>query len=158
MKLSTHSVGLLLLTMVVPACGGGVPEETATRTPQEQQPVQPAPQLPVEVTGPGQIVGFVFEDRNRNGIFDANDTRRAQLTVVLTNPSGTQQIRSAITGADGGFRLENLAAGEYRVTLQIPEGFERTNDDSFALTVNADGMPREVLFGIAPQKDIPSVP
>jgi SdrD B-like domain len=159
MKLSTHSVGLLLLTMVVPACGGGVPEETTTRTPQEQQPAQPAPQqLPVEVTGPGQIVGFAFEDRNRNGTFDSNDTRRAQLTVVLTNPSATQQIRSATTGTDGGFRLENLAPGEYRVTLQIPEGFERTNDDSFALTVNADGPPREVLFGIAPQKDIPSVP
>lgn len=150
MKLSTQSVGLLLLTMVVPGCGGGVPEQTATRTAQEQQP---APQpLPVEVTGPGQIVGFVFEDRNRNGLFDANDTRRAQLTVVLTNPSGTQQIRSAITDADGSFRLENLSAGEYRVTLQIPKGFERTNDDSFVLTVNADETAREVQFGITPQK------
>jgi hypothetical protein len=150
MRLSMKShVGLLLLTMTVPACGGGAPEETVTRT-QEQQP---APQPPaVEVTGPGQIVGFVFQDRNRNGTFDANDTRMAQLTVVLTNPSATQQIRSATTGDDGSFRLENLPAGEHRVTLEIPKGFERTNDHSFVLTVNPDGTAREVQFGIAPQR------
>ena len=146
-------LGLLLLTILVPACGGGAPEETVTRTPPAEQPRQlPPQQAPLEVTGPGQIVGFVFEDRNRNGTVEANDTRMAQLTVVLTNPSATQQIRSATTGADGSFRLENLAAGEYRVTLQIPAGFERTNDHSFVLAVSADGTAREVQFGIAPQK------
>jgi len=143
-------LGLLLLTMVVPACGGGAPEETVTRTPREQQ-LAPRPPA-VDVTGPGQIVGFVFQDTNRNGTFDANDTRMAQLTVVLTNPSTAQRIRSAKTGTDGSFRLENLAAGEYRVTLEIPEGFERTNDHSFVVDVNPDGTAREVQFGIARKK------
>lgn len=154
MRLSAKSyAGVFLLTLIVPACGGGAPEETVTGTPTAEQPMQPAPQeVPLDVTGPGQIVGFVFQDRNRNGTFDANDTRMAQLTVVLTNPSAPLPIRSAITGADGSFHLENLPAGEHSVTLEIPEGFERTNDHSFVLTVNADGTAREVQFGIAPQK------
>jgi SdrD B-like domain len=146
-------VGLFLLTMIVPACGGSAPEDALARSPQEPQPAQPAPQpSALEFMGPGQIVGFVFQDRNRNGTFDANDTRMAQLTVVLTNPSATQQIRSAITGDDGTFRLENLPAGEHRVTLEIPEGFARTNDPSSVLTVNPDGTAPEVRFGIAPVK------
>ena len=112
----------------------------------------------MKVTGLGQIVGFVFEDRNRKGTFDANDPRRAQLTVVLTNPSATQQIRSAIIGADGSFRFENLPAGEHRVTLEISQRFERTNDQSFVLTVNPDGTAREVQFASPPQKAMRCVP
>jgi len=37
----------------------------------------------VEVIGPGRIVGVVLHGKNRNGIFNANDTGMAQLTVVL---------------------------------------------------------------------------
>jgi hypothetical protein len=136
-------IAALLLTMVLPGCGGA-PEETVTRTPPEEQRSEPSP--PRE-TGSGQIVGFVFEDRDRNGEFTASDARMAHQTVTLADLSG--RIRSATTGDDGGFRFDNLPAGGYRITLQIPDGFERMTDNSFTLSVSEDGTVREVQFGVA---------
>ena len=92
-------------------------------------------------------MGFVFVDSNRNRTLDGNETRMANVPVSLTNPSATEQIRSATTGSDGGFRFDNLTAGSYRVTFQLPAGFERTTDNSFVVTVAADGT-TETRFGI----------
>ena len=145
MSLSTISrIGLFSITVVVAACGGGS-EESAPPQPQQ---APPAATETSAATGAGRITGFVFEDKNRNATFDGSDTRTPKLTVVLTNSSATQQVQSTTTGDDGSFRLENLAIGEYRISLQIPEGYERTNDDSFKIVVSADAMPPEVQFGI----------
>jgi hypothetical protein len=150
--LSTISrIGLVLVTVVFAACGGASEEAPA---PQPQQPASQPLQSEVATpdastaTGSGRITGLVFEDQNRNGTFDASDARMAKQTVVLTNPSATQQVQSATTGDDGTFRLESVAAGEYRISLQIPEGYERTNDDSFGITIGAGVTPSEVRFGV----------
>jgi hypothetical protein len=152
MRISTISrIGLVSIIMAITACGGAGSGETAAPQPQESAaaPVKPAaPASEPAARGPGRISGFVFEDRNRNSTYDTGDARVAKLTVALTNPSATQEVRSATTGDDGSFRLENLAPGKYRISLQIPEGYQRTSDDSFEIAVSADGTPLEVQFGI----------
>ena len=102
-----------------------------------------------QTTRHGRISGFVFEDKNRNGIFDGDDVRLAQQLVQLTTPDRTRQVSSAKTANDGSFHLDSLAAGDYRVSVEIQEGFERTDDDSLILTVADDGIERTVLFGVA---------
>jgi hypothetical protein len=152
MRISTISrIGLVSIIIAVTACGGGS-GETAAPQPLESAapPVKPAaPASEPAATGPGRISGFVFEDRNRNGTYDTGDVRLANVTVALTNPSATHEVQSATTGDDGSFRLENLAPGTYRISLQIPEGYQRTSDDSFEIAVSADGTPLEVQFGVA---------
>lgn len=119
----------------------------ATGVPQaSQQEVAP---VPVELSGLGAIVGFVFEDKNRDGVFGQNDVRMAGETVILENPSRLTFIRSVTTGADSGFRFDHLPVGPYRVSVKVPEGFERTSDDSFVVTVAADGTAPEARFGVA---------
>jgi hypothetical protein len=102
-----------------------------------------------QTTRQGRISGFVFEDRNRNGIFDGDDVRLAQQLVLLTSPDRTRQVGSAKTAKDGSFHFDNLVATDYRVSVEIQEGFERTNDDSLILTVTEDGVERTVQFGVA---------
>ena len=73
-------------------------------------------------------------------------------TVVLTAPDSTEQIRSATTDSAGGFRFAGLSPGDYRVTLEVPDGFQRTNDISMVLNVRESEPLAEVRFGIAPRQ------
>ena len=45
--------------------------------------------------------------------------------------------------------MGELPDGEYRVMVMIPDGFYRTNDDSFNLTVLGEQPMQEVHFGVA---------
>ena len=98
---------------------------------------------------PGVVAGIVFEDGNRNGVLDESEVRAAGSTVLVTNPSATRRIQSATTDADGQFRFDGLPGGEYRVSLQFPDGFVRTNDDSFTVKVGADNALPVIQFGMA---------
>lgn len=148
-------LALLFVAVVLGACGGEPQprEESPTATAQEE-PASPElpPADPATVGAPGEIVGFVFNDRDRNGTFDSSDARMPQQTVVLTNPASTEQIRSVTTDSTGAFRFEGLSPGDYRVRLEIPDGFQRTNDISMVLNVREFEPLAEVRFGIAPTK------
>jgi hypothetical protein len=145
-------VSLVVCLCVIAACRSESPPESAAGTgstaPATSSP-SPAPAVAVPAAGPHQVNGFVYEDRNRNGQFDAGDERLPQQVVLLTDTDNFREIRSVTTGADGVFRLENVPDGAYRVTLRIPEGFERTVDDSFVITVSPERTIPEVQFGVA---------
>ena len=146
-------VGVLLVAVLPIACGGASeeePEQEPSASVQQQVDVS-APETTPVITRPGDLAGFVFEDRNRNGRFDAGDVRMARQTVVLTNPDATQRIQTITTDGDGTFRFEKLPPADYRVSLQVPESFERTNDDSFLVTISADQSVPERAFGIVRQ-------
>ena len=135
------------------SCGGGSQPASESRSAAATETVQTPASAPSAATGaPGRIAGFVFRDTNRNGQFDANETRASKQTVALSSPDGASRIQSATTGADGSFQFENIPAGKYRLTLTMPEGFERTTDDSFVLGVGADVARPDVKFGIAPSR------
>jgi len=138
------TVGILLC-----GCGGNTPEQQSSR---EAEPAVPAKQFtpppPPIVVGSSRVVGFVFDDKNRNGAFDEGDMRLPSQSVLVTNPSATQRIQELTTDAMGVFRVDGLGDGEYRVSVQIPDGFSRTNDDSFNLTISAGQAAPEVHFGV----------
>jgi len=91
----------------------------------------------------------VFEDKDRNGKFDGGDARLGSQTVLVTNPNATQRIQEVTTDASGNFGFAGLGAGEYRVSVQIPKGYERTNDDSMTVNLGGNQGVKEVQFGIA---------
>jgi protocatechuate 3,4-dioxygenase beta subunit len=94
------------------------------------------------------VVGLVFDDKNRNGVYDGGDDRMPGQTVLITNLPATQILRSMTTDGTGNFRVDGLKDGEYRISVQIPAGFTRANDDSFNLKISASQPAPQVLFGI----------
>ena len=142
-------VVITLLALAIIGCRGNAPEK------QEAPPASPPPPAvsPVTTTptvANAQVVGFVFEDKNKNGQFDGADVRLGSQTVLVTNPSATKRIQEVTTDASGSFGFAGLADGEYRVSLQIPTSYRRTTDDSLTLKVTANQAASEVQFGIAP--------
>ncbi len=71
------------------------------------------------------ISGFVYQDCNDNGVFDAGDEPIANVTVNLTgiDSSGATVSLTATTDATGLYQFSNLKAGVYTLTEQQPSGF-----------------------------------
>ena len=137
-----------LLAIVVSGCGRSPEQQSFESTATSQTPAGP-PAPPPVMAGPREISGYVFEDKNRNGFLDAGEERLGSQTVLVTNPSATKRLHNTTTDASGNFRFGDLADGEYRVSVIVPEGFDRTNDDSFSVTVLGNQPMPEVHFGIA---------
>ena len=88
------------------------------------------------------------------------------VTVEAGSPALIERVRSAVTGGNGQYRIENLRPGSYTVTFTLPgfsvvrrEGIQLTG--SFVATVNADlqvGSLEETVTvsGEAPTVDVQS--
>lgn len=144
------SIGACVLAVGIAACGGGG-SSTDSNQPASEQSVQPT-----TAVGTNQVSGTVFEDLNRNRTLDGGESLMGGQTVVLMTPDGGEQLQTTETGADGAFRFENVGTGAFRVRVQIPEGYERTSDDSFVLTVESDGTSRDVQFGLVRLPEAPA--
>ena len=136
-------VAFTLMTIVVSGCGRSTEQQSS------ESSAATKPAAPKIMVKPREISGYVFEDKNQNGLFDTGDERLGAQTVLITNPSATKRLHNATTDGSGSFRFGDLPDGEYRVMVMIPEGFYRTNDDSFNLTVLGDQPMVEVHFGVA---------
>lgn len=71
------------------------------------------------------ISGFVFDDVDKDGIFDSTETRPSGRVVFLdANNNGALDAgeTSQTTAANGAFSFQNLAAGTYRVRQVLPTG------------------------------------
>lgn len=64
---------------------------------------------------PGALEGRVFADANKDGI-DNGEAGVAGVTVQLLDATGNV-VKTATTGADGGYRFDGLQPGEYRVVF-----------------------------------------
>ena len=134
------------------ACGRGGSDQTAQQeTSSTPAASAPAPSATGPLGAPGVVAGIVFEDKNHNGAMDADESRLSGQTVLVTNPSATERVTSTTTNGEGRFEFKDLRDGELRVSVQVPKGYSRTNDDSFTVTVADDRPLREVYFGIARQ-------
>jgi hypothetical protein len=101
----------------------------------------------------GVITGFVFDDVNRNLRPDSGERHLSQQTVLLQDRAETQTFGERSTSADGSFRFQDLAPGEYRVTLVVPNGFVRTSDNSLIVRVGTNGRAElEPQFGVVAEK------
>ncbi len=150
MRILGSAACIVLVAAAMSACGGTTEESKSpsASAPPPETPAAAAPAPALPPPPPGVIAGIVFEDGNRNGIVDGSDVRAAGSTVLVTNPSASRRIQSATTDADGQFRFDGLPAGEYRVSLQVANGFVRTNDDSFTLKVGTDIALPVIQFGM----------
>ncbi len=86
----------------------------------------------------GTISGIVYADYNANLVFDATDAKLQNVTITLTNASGTTY--SAITNITGDYAFTNLAVGTYTIALNgatLPAG--HTNVAGGNVTVTQTG-------------------
>lgn len=71
-------------------------------------------------------------------VVDADDAPLAGVQVVLTGPGG--QVQTLITDAAGRYVVDGLAAGDYDVTIQPPDGLEvEGGDDALTATLTEAG-------------------
>jgi Ca2+-binding RTX toxin-like protein len=98
----------------------------------------------------GSIAGRVFVDFNGNTIRDAIDTDRTGLTVKLdAGNDGT--IDATLTSSDdGSFKFDQLAPGQYRVTVDLPAGESLGSDLPAIVNIAGEGDIATLAFGIAP--------
>ncbi len=123
---------------------------------------------PTLIPGAGGIAGGAWDDGNGNGQREGDEPPLPGLTVTLANAAG-QPIASALSGADGGYRFDNLAPGLYRLTGAPPAGYRLTTQAEFNALVSA-GVVVQLDFGAkfvptatptptpAPQLDIDHAP
>ncbi len=73
----------------------------------------------------------VWNDLNKNGIQDPNETGVAGVTVTLYAANGTTVIATTTTDAFGNYIFNNLDAGSYVVGFSnLPAGFQLTGNDA----------------------------
>lgn len=83
---------------------------------------------------PSSLSGFVYVDRNNNGVKDPGEPGIADATVLLTGVDDTGPVRTtATTAADGAYRFAGIRAGTYALTESQPLGYLDGADTSGSL-------------------------
>ncbi|AKG24697.1 hypothetical protein IJ00_17125 [Calothrix sp. 336/3] len=67
----------------------------------------------------GSIGDFVFNDKNGNGVQDANDTGISGVKLILRNSQG-QIVATTTTNSNGIYAFPNLPLGNYTVEVEKP--------------------------------------
>ncbi|OQX25392.1 MAG: hypothetical protein BWK80_15790, partial [Desulfobacteraceae bacterium IS3] len=86
----------------------------------------------------GTVSGTVFNDLNGNGIQDAGEGGISGVTLELRDSRGNL-VATAVTGNDGAYLFAGIAAGDYSVVKQNPQGSTSTTADKLSLAVKAGG-------------------
>jgi hypothetical protein len=96
----------------------------------------------------GAIRGYVFRDANKNGVFDAGEEGIAEVLVTVSRDDQSQTLTTQAGDAGpGSFVASALEAGDWMVTVAVPDGYLATTPAEFSVTVLEDG-PVGVNFGL----------
>jgi len=97
---------------------------------------------------PAKITGTVFNDLNKDGLFDGGDGTLSGVTVRLfTDPNGDGDpsdgvlVDTTTTAGNGTYAFDNLPLGNYVVVEVDPFGYTSVND--------VQGAPTDNLVGVA---------
>lgn len=115
---------------------------TTTTVPARTAPATPSPTISADAAPAvdGSIRGVAWFDRNRNGVLDGREWILPGVAITLMRsstpaPAGdlsaaaVQPPISAVTAADGSYRVTGLAPGNYEVAAAAEiEGFDYTSD------------------------------
>jgi uncharacterized delta-60 repeat protein len=74
----------------------------------------------------GTLVGFTFDDKDIDGIFDTGEIKTTGKTVFLdSNGNNTLDAgeQSTVTDVNGNYKFSNLSAGTYHVRRVFPDGW-----------------------------------
>ncbi len=90
-------------------------------------------------TSAGHCLGdFVWNDSNKNGIQDSNETGIKGITVNLLDENGTK-INTVTTNDDGKYKFCNLKEGNYYLEFKnLPAGYKFTQKDAGDDTKDSD--------------------
>jgi hypothetical protein len=86
----------------------------------------------------GSLSGVIFVDLNRNGLHDTGEPGLAGARVTITQPNTTVSIQ-ATTDSNGAYAVNNLAVGNYTVTITLPASYGFTTVGSTTVSVAATG-------------------
>jgi len=75
-----------------------------------------------EIVNEGVINGFVFEDKNQNGIKDGGEGGIHFYKINLSNASTNTSVGSISSEENGNFTFKNLPLGLYRIEAYNPTG------------------------------------
>lgn len=93
-----------------------------------------------------QLVGWVFNDLDHDGLRDSGDDGLPSWTVTLTDSKGTP--RTATSDASGMYQFDDVEPGTYRLSVQPPRGWRATIPEGGVHTVTVTGQPdRPFDFG-----------
>jgi SdrD B-like domain len=98
---------------------------------------------------PVSLGDFVWEDKNANGIQEANEPGIPSVIVTLTGTDGAGNpvTTTTSTGSLGEYAFTNLVPGTYTVTFAKPVGFVPTSADKGLDTKDSDA---NISSGAAP--------
>ena len=86
---------------------------------------------------PASVGDYTWMDVNRDGVQDADEPALPGVTVTLTRADGSavtdasgNPVAAVTTDANGKYMFENLLPGDYKVSFQVPAGFEATTSEA----------------------------
>lgn len=90
------------------------------------------------------IGNFVWEDKDYDGVQDADEAGIAGVTVNLLNGAGTKVLATTKTDASGGYLFKTLDAGDYMIQVVKPSGYyvtkqNQSGDDSRDSDISSSG-------------------
>ncbi|MDK8646028.1 SdrD B-like domain-containing protein [Staphylococcus condimenti] len=97
------------------------------------KPVTEPPKEPATYT----LGDKVWEDTNKDGIQNSNESGIEGVKVTLTKPDGTTETTT--TDAEGHYEFTGLENGDYTVTFETPEGYEPTVSNNGDDRLDSDG-------------------
>ena len=115
------------------------PSPTSTSTPT----ATPEP-TSTSMPQPGWLRGEVWEDANRDGLWDANEAPLSDVQVELRG--GTELLGTRESGANGEFTFSDLPPIAYTVTELDPPGYTSTTSNTLSVSVYP-GQESRVRFG-----------
>lgn len=95
-----------------------------------------------QIIAQGSVSGFVFNDVNKNGVYDQNEPKLPGWTVQLTQ-QGSTTPQTFTTDSNGSFMIPNLCNGSYTLK-EIPQpGWKQT------VPADPNGIPLSITTGNA---------
>ena len=92
----------------------------------------------VTLLDPAKIGDKIFEDLNGNGIQDAGEPGISGVLITLTGTAdnGTEITRTVATDGNGNYNFDGLPPGSYKITINVPGGYEITYQDELGNETN----------------------
>lgn len=102
-------------------------------------------------TATATITGFVFNDTDKDGLFDNNESASGVRTVFI-DTNGNKKLdageKSVQSNSEGRYTFTGLTAGTYKVTRVFPSGYKLSNNsDGFVNVTVAAGQTKTVNLG-----------
>lgn len=95
----------------------------------------------------GEISGFVYNDKDHNGMKNGKDRRLPGWTVHLYRDGVL--VGAAQTGKGGGYRFKDLGPGTYTLKQELQIGWQQTSEDPNPIELRSRQHSKGNSFGLA---------